>query len=238
MKKGLFLFVLIFSTFRSYSQDTIQSENKPIDIGIALGVSASTNGLGATIVTGINKNFAIRLSYERFDNNNIQIFYPINNPINVTKAGQEFSVKPAIKIGGISGIIDYYIARLLYLSVGGVYNNFDLTANMNLDKITINKVTLENQGGLSLSILPEHKLSPYIGIGFGRNISDNKRFIMNFELGAYHMGSYVLTMNGTGLLEGNNTESLKTLNEELKKISWSGIYPVLKLGVSYKIWKN
>lgn len=238
MKRTIILILIIIFTAKSYSQDSLKIEKKPSGIAIAVGLSASSNGLGGSVITSLNKYFAIRLSYEGLSNNTIQTIYPINEPTSITISDQEFSLIPSIQVGGLSGIVDFYFAKSLYISAGVMYTNFNLTGNTNLDKLTINKVTLENQGGLSFSILPERKLSPYVGLGFGRNISRDKRFAMNFEMGAYHMGSYVLSLTGTGLLEGNNTESLKTLNETLKDISWSGIYPVLKLGVSYKIWKK
>jgi len=238
MKKILFLILITLISVTSYSQDSLKIEKKPSGFGIALGVSASTNGLGGSVITSLNKYIAIRLSYEKLDNNMIQKIYPINDPTNITISDQELSLTPSVQVGGLSGIIDLYLGKSFYLCAGAVYTNFNITADTKLEKLTFNKVTLENQGGLTLSIQPERKLSPYVGFGIGRNISRNHRFTMNLEMGAYHMGSYVLSLTGTGLLEGNNTESLKTLNETLKDISWSGIYPVVKLGISYKIWKK
>ena len=57
------------------------------------------------------------------------------------------------------------------------------------------------------------------------------------EFGAYHMGSYVINMTGTGLLEGNSeNESVQRIIEVLTDISWSGIYPVFKMGLSFRIF--
>ena len=52
------------------------------------------------------------------------------------------------------------------------------------------------------------------------------------------MGSYVVELSGTNLFAANNDHanqaSLNQLNTTLKSFSWSGIYPVIKLGISYK----
>jgi hypothetical protein len=59
-------------------------------------------------------------------------------------------------------------------------------------------------------------------------------------MGAYYMKSYVVDVSGTKFFEGNNSNaSIDNLNATLKDISWSGIYPVVKLAISYKfIGKN
>lgn len=204
---------------------------EPFKLELALGASASTNGVGGNITIALTNRFAFRLGYEWLD---VAI-----NPSNMTVSGQPLVITPNFKSGGLSGIVDFYLLKWLYLSGGVVYSNMNLilkakSANpVMMEDITF---TPDEYGELQFSFNPEHKLSPYLALGFGRNISEDQRFALNFEIGAYYMGSYVANLAGTGLFEGNNQESLANLNETLKNLSWSGFYPVIKLGISYKFY--
>ena len=210
--------------------------------GIALGVSGSTNGLGVNVTTALGKSVALRLSYEKLDNNLIQKVYPINNPINIDFGGQALSMTPSIKTGGISAILDLYLGKSFYISGGAVYTDMDLSATLkSANPITIGNITFtpDDLGQFGLTIKPEQKLSPYAAFGFGRNISRDHRLCMSLEFGAYFMKSYVVGITGTNMFtataEGNQ-QSIDQLNATLKTISWSGVYPVIKLGISYKIF--
>jgi hypothetical protein len=216
------------------------SPKKRSYFGMAVGVSASTNGLGVNLNTALSKRFALRLGYEKLDNSIIQNIYNINNPMTIDFGGQSLSMTPTIKTGGISAIIDFYLLKGFYLSGGVVYTDFDLSATLkSASSFKIGDIEFkpDDLGQVGLTIKPLEKLAPYGAIGFGRNISRDHRLAMSLELGAYYMTSYVFGLTGTNLFEptaeGNQT-SINNLNETLKTISWSGIYPVLKIGISYK----
>lgn len=242
MKKIICILLIVAYSGVSFAQENETTVKKTSDFGIGLGVSASTNGLGVSLVTALNKYIAVRLSYEKLDNNLIQNVYSINNPINVDFGGQSLSMTPSIKTGGFSGIIDLYLAKSFYICGGAVYTDFDISVDAKLkDAIKLNDISIQPDklGGLHLTIRPERKLSPYVGFGFGRNISRNHRLCMNLEFGAYHMGSYVIGISGSNMFSSTaagNQASIDQLNATLKTISWSGIYPVLKIGISYKIF--
>ena len=238
MKKLIIIFVCIFATLMTQAQDNATPRSY---FGVGVGVSASTNGLGASLVTALNKYVAIRLSYEKLDNSLIQNVYPINNAINVDFGGQSLSMTPSIKTGGLSAILDLYLGKSFYISGGVVYTDMDLSATFkSANPITIGDITFtpDDLGHLGVTLKPEQKLSPYAAFGFGRNISRDNRLCMSLEFGAYYMKSYVVGLTGTNMFsataEGNQAE-IDKLNATLKTMSWSGIYPVIKLGISYKI---
>lgn len=215
---------------------TLLAQTKQSNFGVALGVSASTNGLGVSLNTALNKTFALRLGYEKVD----QTF---ENAFVYAQGDQSFNVTPTWKAGGLSAILDIYLLKGLYLSGGVVFTNLNLSANlMSGSSIMIGDIEFQPDelGSLGLTLTPEKKMAPYGALGFGRNISRDHRLAMSFEIGTYYMGSYVVGLTGTKLFEANgeasNQESLKDLNETLKGFSWSGFYPVIKLGISYKIF--
>ena len=248
-KQIIILLVSIFTiTLMAQAQETTiitmsdnDSPKKRSYFGMAVGLSASTNGLGVSLNTALTKRIALRLGYDKLDNSMIQNIYDINNPINVDFGGQSLSMTPTIKTGGISAIIDFYLLKGFYLSGGVVYTDMDLSAILKSGsslKIGDIEFQPDDLGQIGLSIKPLERLSPYGAIGFGRNISRDNRLAMSLELGAYYMTSYVFGLTGTNLFsptaEGNQTV-INDLNETLKTISWSGIYPVLKIGISYKL---
>ena len=210
--------------------------------GVALGVSASTNGVGFNVTTALNKFLALRLSYEKLDNSIIQNVYAINNPIIVDLSGQSLSMTPTIKTGGLSAILDLYLGKSFYISGGVVSTDMDMSATIkSANPLKIGDITFtpDDLGQLGLTIKPEQKLSPYAAFGFGRNISRDHHLCMSLEFGAYYMKSYVIGLTGTNMFSPTaeaNQAVVDQLNANLKTFSWSGIYPVIKLGISYKIF--
>ena len=203
--------------------------------GVALGVSASTNGLGINVNTALTKYLAFRLGYE-------SINATFNNAYTGKIANQSFIITPTWQSGGISAIVDFYLLKGLYLSGGVVYSNMNISVTVNSGSaVKIGDIPFlpDEVGQLKLTITPLNRLAPYGALGFGRNISRDKRLAFSFELGTYYMRSYVIGLSVTNLLAANgpaNQESLDKLNATLKTISWSGFYPVIKLGISYKIY--
>jgi hypothetical protein len=246
MKKIAILLFVTFITFSGSAQiqdstnitKTLKPLRKSSSIAVALGVSGSTNGLGGNIVTSWNDKLALRLSYEAFDKS-----FP--NAFTFDQDDFTFNVSPGIKTEGFSAIIDWYFIKSMYLSAGVMVSNLNLSAKiMSANPLTIGDLEYSPNeiGEMVLAVKPQNKVAPYFGLGFGRNISRDHRFAMSFELGAYHSGSFVVDASGTELFEANgdpaNQESIKNLNETLNGISWIGIYPVVKLGVSYRFYKK
>lgn len=233
MKKIIFLPVIIvlLSTTGIKAQDSNSSLRK--SPGLAIGASASTNGLGVNIIASLTSWLSVRAGYEHLD----QTF---NDMVTYSIEDTEFSISPAVKVGGLSANLDLYLLRGFYLTGGIVQTNLNLGATLRpTESMTMGDITYEPEdiGELHISILPEKKLAPYAGIGFGRTISRDKRMALNMEFGAYHMGSYVVDMTGTKMLEGNSdNESVQRINEVLADISWSGIYPVVKIGLSFRLF--
>ncbi len=232
MKKWIYIpvFLLIGSITGLYAQSN-KNESKS-GFGLAVGGSLSTNGAGVNVIAAITPSIAVRVGYEQLDRS-------FENMSTYSIEDSEFSISPAIKAGGFSGNIDFYLLRGLYLTGGVVNTNLNLGVTLEpTESMKIGDISYEPEdlGQLNISILPERRLAPYAGIGFGRTISRDKRVAFNLEMGAYHTGSYVVEMTGTKLFEGNSDNaSVERINEVLQDISWSGIYPVLKIGLSFRI---
>lgn len=237
--KNYILFLLFWTVgLFLFAQNSITVNKLKNSFGVAVGLSASTNGLGGNITAAWKDMLALRLGYEKLD-----LSFP--NALVLDQDDFSFNVSPQFKTGGFSAIVDWYFLKSIYLSAGVMITDLHLNANIisaNPLKIGDIEYSPNEMGEMRIAVGPQNKVAPYVGLGFGRNISRDRRFSMSFELGAYHTGSYVVDVSGTELFEANGNPSdqktIDDLNETLKSISWSGIYPVLKLGVSYKIWKE
>ena len=200
--------------------------------GIAVGANASSNGLGGDIAVSMLKWLDVRVGYEKLG---ISM-----SPMSLSLSGQNFNLTPTISTGGWSAIADINLLGGLYVAGGAYLTSFNPSFKiMTANPLTFGAITYtpNDIGELDIAVKPQNKLAPYVGLGFGTNIPRNHRFSMNFEIGAYNMGSYVVETSGTNLFAGNsNNESITQLNTMLKGFSWSGIYPVIKLGISYKFF--
>lgn len=218
---------LLMSTTGVLAQDLSSKK-----FGLAIGGSASTNGVGVNVIAALHRSVALRVGYESLSKS-------FNKPFIYTIEDVDFAITPNVKLGGISANVDFYLLKRLYITGGIVQTNLDLGINLTPNesmKIGEIEYQPEDIGELNVTILPERRLAPYLGIGFGRTIARDSRVAFNMELGAFHMGSYVVDMTGTKLLEGNSDNpSVERINTVLKGFSWSGIYPVVKLGLSVRI---
>lgn len=232
MKKWIFLPVLMLMFGTTLLTAQITNEKKP-GIGVAIGASASTNGLGINVTAALTRSIAVRVGYEAFSKS-------FSEPYVYDIEDIEFNITPDIKVGGITANVDFYLLKGLYLTGGVVQTRFAAGATLEpTEPMMIGEIEYQPEeiGELTVSLLPERSLVPYAGIGFGRTISRDKKLAFNFEMGAYHMGSYVVDMQGTALLQGNSdNESVQRINTVLSEISWSGIYPVVKLGLSFRLF--
>lgn len=236
----LILFVSIISyTMMAQSIDSTKvRESLPAKrsyFGIALGATASTNGFGGNVTTALSKRFAVRLGYETVN-------MAFKDAFSFEQSGKNFKATPVWNTGGLSAIVDFYLLKGLYLSGGVMLTDMNLSASLkSADAINIGDIEYQpdEQGQLAFAIKPQNRVAPYAAIGFGRNISRDHRLSMSFEMGAYFTGSYVADVSGTKFFEGNNdNETIDNLNQTLKDISWSGIYPIIKLGISYKFFSK
>ncbi len=226
--------ILFASTIMGQSNKYFQKEK----FGLALGATVSaTGGFGGQIVGSYNNQFALRLGYESFKHNPDK---PYQHTFSENTSDEAtLDVYPDVKLGGLSLFVDYYLFKSLYITGGIVKTNFDTKFKISSnDNITIDNhdYTPEELGELNIGLTTPSNYAPYLGIGFGRNIKTKKGLTLNFEIGATFAKPYEVKVSGTKYFEGNNdNESIDNFNKTLKDISWAGILPTIKIGISYRI---
>jgi hypothetical protein len=230
MKKNLIIIALLFIGLAAIAQTS--GTKTPSKIGIAVGGHVSTNGIGAQAAIGLGNTFAIRVIYE-------DINYALPEPLPLELSGIALNLFPTIKSGGIGGMIDLYLQRDFYLTGGIIQTNLDHSAKlMSAEAMKIGDITWEPEdiGELNLSLKPLEKMAPYLGFGYGRNIARKPGMALSLEIGAYYMKGYDLQLSGTGMFAGNSdNESFTKLIDTINGFEWSGIYPVIKLGLSFRV---
>jgi hypothetical protein len=205
----------------------INSSAQDLKLGAAL--KSSTTGIGGDVVLQFHERMTARVGFD-------QMSY--SYPFEFKEQGIDFSADASIKTGTILALYDFYLAKYVFASAGLGWNNFNINANggaksdMPYGDITVPK---EKVGSFDFNIKPSLRLSPYIGIGFGRTLSIDKLVGFAFELGTFYQGGPDFTINSTGLVAptSNPVHGQEALFEN--QLSQYSLYPVLKLNLSFKI---
>ncbi|MFA6128135.1 MAG: hypothetical protein WC699_12610 [Bacteroidales bacterium] len=197
--------------------------------GIGLAIKASTNGLGGDVVYNFHQKMSLRLGYEQLGYKTDFVF---------EEQGIKYATNLAFKTGSISLLFDYYLAKYIFVTAGVGYNLFHADVNGTADSyIQFGDIQIpkEKIGTFNIQVDPSLKVSPYLGVGFGRTLGLKKKLGFAFQLGAIYQGSPNLTIQSTGLLSPtSNPDQAQDIKLE-NQISQYSVYPVLKLSLSYKI---
>lgn len=198
------------------------------DKGIGLALKGSTMGYGGDLVFKFHNRMSARIGYDQLK------LGPYD--YDFEEADISFTANINGETGSITALYDYYLAKSIFISAGAGINNFKVdaigkaTEDMPWGDITIPK---EKIGDFNVMIEPGLKVSPYLGIGFGKTLS-SKTVGLAFEIGCYYMGGPQFTVESTGLIAP--TSDPQNGQQELYESQTSQyyLYPVVKLSLSFK----
>lgn len=192
--------------------------------GFALGLKASTLGVGVEAVTGLTPHLNLR---------------GVINGYNYSKTATHSNVSynGKLKLFSAGLLVDYLPSTNsnFRLTVGGLYddNRLDLTGKPTGGSYTINGHTYTSaQVGSLTGSVRFNRFAPYVGIGYGNAIKDTG-LSFSFDLGAMYQGSPKTTLTATGAAAGLVTDVAAqqvTLKNDLKNYKW---WPVVGLGIDY-----
>lgn len=229
MKKLITLSLFLIANYALTAQELSSASGKWLAQGWGAGLKFSTNGIGIEVgkrITKDDKLFA-RLQYTRlsFGLDNYEI--PFDG--NVVKANIE------VALGGASLLFDWHPFKNAFKLVGGLgYLQTSISGGGNLrdsTKIGLIPISPDDLGAINASITPK-KISPYIGIGFGRAVPKN-RIGFSFELGTYYTGKPDATFKTTNLLEPSSSNEA-ILQSNVSGYNW---LPQISLTLTCKIVK-
>ncbi|MCX6227311.1 MAG: hypothetical protein NTV01_21625 [Bacteroidia bacterium] len=221
------IFALIFLVILFGQPDLLAQ--KAFSPGIGLALKASTNGLGVDAVYNFFDKMSVRLGFERLG---LKTNFPF------TEESVDYTANVIFKTGSISLLYSYHVADNVFFTAGAGWNLFrtkiggHATSNMQFGDIQIPK---ERIGTFNYQIDPSWKVSPYLGVGFGRTLGTEKKVAYAFELGGFYQGAPDISIKSDGLLSPTSNPDQKHEIKLEKQINQYSIYPVLKFSLSYKI---
>lgn len=199
------------------------------DHGIGLALKTSTNGYGADVVFNFYKKMNVRLGYESLK---------LHKNFDFDQESVTYNADMSYKAGGLSLLFDYYVANHVFFTAGASINSFHTvlagkaTSSYQFGDIEISQ---DQIGSFNVQVDPSAKISPYLGIGFGRTLGLKKKVGFAFELGGFYQGSPDITLASTGLIAPSSDPDQGHEARLEKQIDQYSIYPVLKFSLSYKI---
>ncbi|HTN68641.1 MAG TPA: hypothetical protein VLZ33_04180 [Dysgonamonadaceae bacterium] len=216
------------------------TQNNDFNHQLGISAKASTNGFGGDIYYRPIKTFAIKAgaeyigfniktnTLERYIGGSINFTIPIPGGDDLT-----FNSKGKFKTGALSLAVGYQPFKAFYLTAGVGKTLFaadvtgapmsDLTfASHNIPGVgTVSpRISKENLYNFNITINPSNSIIPYVGIGLGSFVPQNKTFSIALEIGAYYVGNYVLqTYMPSGFNLKNIDYGTSISKEQLDQIS-------------------
>lgn len=236
-KRLFFLVVTMLLSALCYSQQSDFEQH----VGVSL--KASTNGFGGDIYYSPTSKFAIKAGAEylslTFKSSTIESFLgeDVNFSIPIPNAPDvKFTTDAAFKTGALSLAIGYQPFKLMYITAGigktlfssevvGTSVNDIVFAGYNVP--TVGTVTpmiaKDDLGFFNVKVNSKNSITPYVGIGLGSYVPDNKSFSFALELGTYYVGNYVLEYTMPPGLTAANVDYGPNITQEQKDLYFSYI---------------
>lgn len=202
--------------------------------GFALGAKVSTLGIGPEITVGLMDGVNIRVGAN---------FFSMDKTL--TKGGNEFDFN--LKMENYTAFADFHVFGGGFRITGGAMynkgNNLTGIAN-STNNYNINGVsyTSTQVGDLRGELLMGSDISPYLGIGFGNNISGGSGLSFNLDLGVFFTGVPKAALTTTGGTLQNNAPAYAILQENLARetdnimndIKDYKYYPMVSISIAYR----
>jgi hypothetical protein len=197
--------------------------------GIGIALKTSTNGIGGDVVYHFHKRLCLRLGYEQLR---------LNHNFTFEEESVEYAADANYKTGSLSLLLDYYVIRHVFFTGGAGLNLFHTVFDgkaVSPYQFGDIQISPEKIGTFNFQIDPSAKISPYLGIGFGRTLGLKKKVGFAFEIGGFYQGPPKLTIASTGLLSPTSNPDQQHAQRLEKQINQYTVYPVLKFSLSYRI---
>lgn len=200
-------------------------------VGVTAGVG--TTGAGAHLVVpmeaSLNGRFGINYFKHDFDRRSGLVDYQLEGKL------QTFDI-----------LFDWYLrpGGNFHVTGGLVYNGSKIDARGNADRLgtfTINgkRYTAADVGTLDGTV-KFRKIAPYLGVGWGNALTQDKRWNFNADLGAFYQGRADVNLvsrgctTSTAVCAGLVTDLAAEEVRLNKEVADYKFYPVLRASVSYK----
>ena len=244
-----FFFGLFFITaYAAQAQSTEQIVNdavtepimkKDIAIGLNLGI---TNGLGVDVAYRFAKHWAARLAYNHVRYTKEGYTYDIKSTnSDGTVNLQKISFDGGVKLSNIALNAEFtpgskgrfkLIGGFSYFPTNTITVSGELISTIKFNDVQLNPEDLGN--GL-VTVGFSQKISPFVGMGFGRTFP-RKRINVSFDMGAYYKGDYTVDIKvNPGAILKENEENGPILARNFNENWYQKVWPVMNLRLAYRI---
>lgn len=201
--------------------------------GWAIVPEASTLGLGGQVVRKVSPNLNARVGVNAFG-------------LGFDLEETETEYDADLNLFNVSTILDYHPSKGsgFKLSGGLVFTNNNIEGTASTDEtieIGDREFSAEELGSVDADIEISRDVAPYIGLGWGNAVGENKRFGFWFNAGVMFGGSPNVDVRpniNDGVPESVVTEINQAAEQEEEdledELDFISIYPVLSLGISYQ----
>ena len=227
--KNLLLYIMIFYITNFILLNSANNNDSRIyNIGFNIG----TTGVGVEISTPIIDNLSLRGNI-----NTIQMEY--NQKIIYNK------YKGVIKLFSSGLFLDYFVFNNKFkLSTGFSFNVNKYKSIMNINSgetiiLNDNEYTNSDIYQINVEVFNKNNISPYLGIGWGNNIFNEKGWGLTFNIGLFYHGKpdskiYIIqTENSETTKDKIYSDSKEERLKIIKKIKGYLFYPVATIGLTY-----
>ena len=228
----IFVLLLLMTPGIVFSQDSEVEQLEENSAGWSLksqwglGVKAGLSGVGFELIKGLGDRLNLRIGYSALD-----IPYTLNQSFE----GYDLEADIKASLGGVSGLIDFYLVKnAIHLTAGVVQNKTNIGVDIrSLSSFPYGDIEIpaEDVGVISAELGPGMSISPYIGLGFGNTLSRKRVVSFNFELGAIYQGSPLLLLNGDGIIGPMASEANQdVVNAAIAQYTW---FPIGKFPIKF-----
>ena len=194
--------------------------------GTAVGVGGSTLGYQVALSHSVSENVNFKLTYQATS----QSFDGETDGVNYD---YDFDFKSA----GI--LIDWHVfGGGFRLTTGALINDNEIHAQSDISGLTLevgDTIFTSAEVGRLEGDISFDSYAPYLGVGWGRSISDGLSFV--FDLGLVFQGEPTVNLESVGGSLSNNPFLLDEVEREEQELQEDAndfdVYPVISLGLFY-----
>jgi hypothetical protein len=230
-KGKLFLVALVLClNLQAIAQEEADSIETPSTSKISIGLSSGTNALlGVDVAYNVVGPLTLKVGYTSF-NYNLEGLEQDLNGINAL-------VDAFVARNSITALAEFAPFKSRYFRIvagAGYFIDNEATAILTVVGSTdFNDIVLapEDIGTVGVRIAFD-QINPYVGVGIGRTIKNDKKLSLSFDMGAYYLGQADVSITATEFLK-SNTENEQPLEDNLNEISLWWPTVSLRLGYSF-----
>ena len=207
-----------------YTVSVLMSSNSYA--GTAVGVGGSTLGYQVALSQSVSENVNLKLTYntasQSFDGETDGVNYDYNFEFEST-----------------SLLIDWHVfGGGFRLTTGALINDNEIFAQSDISGLTLevgDMVFTSAEVGRLEGDISFDSYAPYLGLGWGRSISDG--FSFSFDLGVVFQGEPTVNLQTVGGTLSDNSLLLEEVEREEQELQDDAndfdVYPVISLGLFY-----